>query len=626
MLLQIHEPGETPEPHSLGGNLAIGIDLGTTNSVVSWIDTDDVPVVATDAEDRPLLPSVVYYPAGKDPIVGYAALPFLSSDPARTLASTKRLMGRAATDFNAAELPFTLENPADSKTVRLHVGGTKTLSPVDVAATLLKTLKTRAEEALRQSVTSAVITVPAYFDDAARQATKDAAQLAGLAVLRLINEPTAAALAYGLDKGDEGLFSVYDLGGGTFDVSVLRLQKGVFQVLATGGDTALGGDDMDAAMAAAYLAAVSLDTPISTHERQQLLQACRTARESLTTSANADINLFLAGRDCSHRFVRADIERLIQPLLERTFAITADVLREAGLSAAGLNGVILVGGTTRIPAVRSAAAAFFGTKVFADVNPDEVVAVGAARQAKALTQGSSTVLLDVNPLSLGLEMMGGLVEKIIPRNSPIPIAKAQDFTTYADGQTALLVHVLQGERETVDTCRSLARLTLSGIPAMPAGAARIRVTFTVDADGLLTVSAQEQTTGVYQTVAVQPSYGLDDDTMRTMLMDSLIHAGADMSDRLLREQRVEAERVLNALAVAEKKDGDLLRPDWQAGIVAAATALRNAAAETDREAIHQAIEALEKAARPFVEARINRALKNSVAGETVESVAIALKA
>ncbi|MFN5588584.1 MAG: Fe-S protein assembly chaperone HscA [Holosporales bacterium] len=600
MLLQIFEPGQVPEPHENTGFCAIGIDLGTSNSVVSWIDQSGTPEIAVDDADRPLLPSAVYY-GGKEPLVGYEALVFAATDPENLVTSAKRLMGT-------------------NTLIPIKKG---TISPVAVAAEILLTIRRRAEKAFGRRVAGAVITVPAYFDDTARAATKQAAHLAGLAVLRLINEPTAAALAYGLESQAEGIYAVYDLGGGTFDVSVLRLQKGIFQVLATGGDTALGGDDLDAGLLAVFLAGVSIDTPLSEAEKRRLLPLIKDAREALTIQESADVTAHLKGRDCSHRLTRADLYLVLQPLLDKTLAITAAVLDEARIEKGALDGVILVGGVTRTWALREAVSRFFGTTIFAEVNPDEVVAIGAARQAAALTEGSETVLLDVTPLSLGIETVGGIVEKVLHRNSPIPTARSQDFTTYADNQTGLVVHVLQGERETVETCRSLGKFVLSGIPPLPAGAARLRVTFAIDADGLLTVSAQELSTGAYQSIEMQPS--LDDTTLRSMLIESLQHAGDDMRERLHREAVVDAQRVRTALASALAADAALLTADVAATIKAAEDELAQRLETGDRDAIVAAAAGLEKAARPFVEARINKAVGAAMTGETVDSVARQLR-
>jgi molecular chaperone HscA len=615
-LLQIHEPGETPGPHAAEQELAIGIDLGTTNTVVAIAD-ETGPEVLRAGDGAALLPSVVHYRADGTVAVGDTALAALAEDPGAIVASIKRLMGRGAEDVRrlAGHLPFEILPGGGMLRLRIRE---RQLTPVQVSAEILRAAKARAEQALGRSVGRAVITVPAYFDDAARSATKDAARLAGLEVLRLVNEPTAAALAYGLDKAAEGLFAVYDLGGGTFDISLLRLEKGVFQVLATGGDTALGGDDFDHAIAERFLA--ERGGEISAGEAKLALRLARQVKEELSQAEQGSWRLCLGGMTTEHGLNRATLERLIAGPLERSLAITRDVLADAGITPADVDGVVLVGGSTRVPLLRRRVAELFGRPPLADIDPDAVVALGAALQARALTRGSETLLLDVIPLSLGLETMGGIVEKIIDRNTPIPVAKAQVFTTYQDGQGGMLLHVVQGERETVDQCRSLARFELKGIPPMTAGAARIKVTFAVDADGLLTVEAEEQTKGVRAAVEVRPSYGLSDEEMARMLRDSMENADADMRRRLLIEAQVDADRVLQALAAALAADEALATVEDRAAIAAAAERLRAARQGSDRDLITALIEALEKAALPFAQRRIDRAIGRALAGRSLDEV------
>jgi molecular chaperone HscA len=613
-LLQISEPGQSPDPHTR--RIAIGIDLGTTHSLVAAVRSG-VAECLPDGQGRAILPSAVRYLEGGRRQIGQQALEALAEDPLNTVVSAKRLMGRALADVAGRErLPYRFIDKPGMVAIDTR-DGVKT--PVEVSAEILAALRQRAEDSFdADELFGAVITVPAYFDDAQRQATKDAAKLAGLNVLRLINEPTAAALAYGLDNASEGLYAVYDLGGGTFDISLLRLTSGVFEVVATGGDAALGGDDFDAALADWALAQSgrALNTP---HEQRALLVAARAAKEALSDAGTVT----LTSGPLAQIVTRTQLDALSKPLIDRTLAAVKRVLRDGGVSRADVQGVVMVGGSTRMPAVRTAVGELFGREPLINLNPDEVVAVGAAIQANALAGNSrdgEILLLDVIPLSLGLETMGGLVERIVERNSTIPVAKAQDFTTFKDGQTALALHVVQGERELVADCRSLARFELRGIPPMVAGAARIRVTFEVDADGLLAVSARELTSGVEAKVSVKPSYGLADDDIARMLKEGFGAAEVDASARALREARVEAERMVLATRSALAADADLLSAEEREAITALVTSIEITARGDDHHAIDDAVKALAEGTENFAAMRMNRGIRAALAGRSVEDI------
>jgi molecular chaperone HscA len=616
-LLQISEPGQAPDPHQR--RIAVGIDLGTTNSLVASL-RHGVPECLPDGQGRVMLPSAVRYLAGEGRQIGWDALAAQAEDPENTIVSVKRLMGRGLADVaGRAKLPYRFVDRPGMVAVDT-CQGVKT--PVEVSAEILATLRYRAEDTFNDDLYGVVITVPAYFDDAQRQATKDAAQLAGLNVLRLINEPTAAAVAYGLENGSEGLYAVYDLGGGTFDISLLRLARGVFEVVATGGDAALGGDDFDHAVAdwAASQVHVRLDSP---HDKRSLLVAARAAKEALTASDATTVAASLSSGEVCVELTRAVFDGLTRPLLDRTLSAVRKVLRDAKVTRDEVQGVVMVGGSTRMPGVRTAVGEFFGREVLTNLNPDEVVAVGAAIQANALAgnaQDGELLLLDVIPLSLGLETMGGLVERVIERNTTIPVAKAQEFTTFKDGQTAMAIHVVQGERELVSDCRSLARFELRGIPPMVAGAARIRVTFQVDADGLLGVSAREMTSGVEAAVQVKPSYGLADDEITRMLQDGFASAEVDMQARSLREARVEAERMSLATRAAMTADADLLEAAERASIDALLAHLQQVAQGEDPEAITAAVEALAQGTEAFAAARMNRGIQAALTGRRLDTL------
>lgn len=616
-LLQISEPGQSPDPHQR--RIAVGIDLGTTHSLVAAV-RHGVPECLPDAEGRVILPSAVRYLPGGRRQIGFDALAEQANDPQNTIVSVKRFMGRGLADIaERGKLPYEFVQAPGMVSLATREG---VKSPVEVSAEILAALRQRAEDSFNDDVFGAVITVPAYFDEAQRQATKDAARLAGLNVLRLINEPTAAAIAYGLENGSEGLYAVYDLGGGTFDISLLRLTRGVFEVVATGGDSALGGDDYDHAIAdwAASESGVHVATP---QDKRALLVAARQTKEALTDHAEAPLRAGLSAGTIDLALTRSHFDELTRTLTERTLAAVRKVLRDAKVTKDDVQGVVLVGGSTRMPQVREAVARHFGRAPLVNLNPDEVVALGAAIQANQLAgnaQNGEILLLDVIPLSLGLETMGGLVERIVPRNSTIPTARAQDFTTFKDGQTALAVHVVQGEREQVEHCRSLARFELRGIPPMVAGAARIRVSFQVDADGLLSVSARELTSGVEAAITVKPSYGLTDDQIASMLQEGFRTAEGDMKDRALRESRVEAERMVLATRSALAADGDLLSEAERAAVEVLITAVLEAARGEDHHAIDAAIEALAKGTEPFAAERMNRGIRQALSGRSVEEV------
>ncbi|MBG6462528.1 Fe-S protein assembly chaperone HscA [Pseudomonas aeruginosa] len=615
-LLQIAEPGQSPKPHER--RLAVGIDLGTTNSLVAAVRSG-VAEPLPDAQGRLILPSAVRYHAERAE-VGESARAAAAKDPFNTIISVKRLMGRGLEDVKqlGEQLPYRFRQGESHMPFIETVQGLK--SPVEVSADILRELRQRAETTLGGELVGAVITVPAYFDDAQRQATKDAARLAGLNVLRLLNEPTAAAVAYGLDKGAEGLVAIYDLGGGTFDISILRLTRGVFEVLATGGDTALGGDDFDHAIAGWVIEQAGLSADLDPGSQRQLLQIACAAKERLTDEASVRV----AYGDWSGELSRATLDELIEPFVARSLKSCRRAVRDSGVDLEEIRSVVMVGGSTRVPRVRTAVGELFGCEPLTDIEPDQVGAIGAAIQADALAgnkRGEELLLLDVIPLSLGLETMGGLMEKVIPRNTTIPVARAQEFTTYKDGQTAMMIHVLQGERELVKDCRSLARFELRGIPPMVAGAAKIRVTFQVDADGLLGVSARELSSGVEASIQVKPSYGLTDGEIARMLKDSFDYAGDDKAARALREQQVEAQRLLEAVQSALDVDGErLLDEEERLAIAAQMDTLRELAGGSDTAAIENQIKRLSQVTDAFAARRMDATVKAALSGRRLNEI------